>query len=433
MKLKLTKSLSLLDLTVFGLNFMIPLAPAIVFGIIVYISGGSVALPYFIGFIAMLFTGYSFIKMSGKYPDAGSVFVYVSKSLGGSIGFIAGWMITLDYLLSPAITTASASIYLQEFFPNFPYSILVIAFISVTGCIAISGVKSVARLGLVILIAGELTVIVSLFVWGHHVSSEHGVRALVSSNPFYYTNFRTLLSASSVAAMCYFGFDAISAMSEEAKNPSRDIPLAIFLALFIGAATMILTGYFASLVQPDNSVYQQTDWQNAALFLISKIAGGLVYAHLYAIVFITSMVFLNVVAMSAVSRIIFSMSRDEKLPRIFAKLSPRFNTPYVGILFVMMIEMLTALFIHLELLSELISFGALSAFLLLNLGVLKIELTDKNISSRINSLIPLIGLCILMLILETINIKALYVCAGWLILGVGILYVKSKGKQKMLS
>lgn len=59
---------------------MIPLAPAIVFGIIANISGGSVALPYFIGFIAMLFTGYSFIKMSKKYPDSGSVFIKVRKS-----------------------------------------------------------------------------------------------------------------------------------------------------------------------------------------------------------------------------------------------------------------------------------------------------------------------------------------------------------------
>ncbi len=426
MQYQFKKSLNLLDLTVFGLNFMIPLAPAIVFGIIANISGGSVALPYFVGFVAMLFTGYSFIKMSKKYPDSGSVFIYVSKSLGGTLGFIAGWMIIMDYLLSPAITTASASIYLQKFFPSISYPILVLAFIAVTGCIAISGIKSVARMGLIILIIGELTVIISFFVWGHYVSTGHGVGTLVSSHPFYFTNFHALLSASAIAAMGFFGFDAISTMSEETKNPKRNIPLAIFLALLIGAVTMILTGYFGSLVQPNNSIYQHTDWQNAALFYISKMAGGTTYADSYAVAFIASMIFLNVVAISAVSRIMFSMSRDGKLPQMFVKLSPRFNTPYVGIIFVMIIEAVVALSIHLELLSELISFGALSGFVLLNIGVLKIELMNHSLYLKTKSLIPLIGVCILTLILATMNIKAIYVGAFWLVVGMMILFLKTR-------
>jgi len=236
------------------------------------------------------------------------------------------------------------------------------------------------------------------------------------------------LSASAIAAMGYFGFDAISTMSEETKNPKRNIPLAIFLALLIGAVTMILTGYFGSLVQPNNDIYQHVDWQNTALFFISKIAGGTTYAHSYAIVFIASMIFLNVVAISAVSRIMFSMSRDGKLPRMFAKLSPRFNTPYVGIIFVMIIEAIVALFIHLELLSELISFGALFAFVLLNIGVLRIELANRDLSLKIKSLIPLVGACILILILATINAKAIYVGSSWLVIGVGILFLKTQGK-----
>ncbi len=84
----------------------------------------------------------------------------------------------------------------------------------------------------------------------------------------------------------------------------------------------------------------------------------------------------------------------------------------------MIIEAIVALSIHLELLSELISFGALSAFVLLNIGVLKIELMHNNLLSKIKFLIPLIGVCILILILATINAKAIsvvdfYYCNMW--------------------
>lgn len=100
----LKRSLSTRDLIIYGVIFMIPVAPVAFYGSFLKPANGMVALAYLVGMIAMLFTGFSYATMSHRYPYSGSVYTYVQQGTTPALGFLGGWGICLDYLLIPTIT-----------------------------------------------------------------------------------------------------------------------------------------------------------------------------------------------------------------------------------------------------------------------------------------------------------------------------------------
>jgi amino acid transporter len=100
---ELNRTLSTTDLIVYGLVFMVPIAPWAIFGVVYNAAGGMVPLVYLIGLVAMIFTALSYAQMSKAFPIAGSVYSYVGRGLHPVLGFFAGWTILLDYLLVPTL------------------------------------------------------------------------------------------------------------------------------------------------------------------------------------------------------------------------------------------------------------------------------------------------------------------------------------------
>ena len=107
---ELKRSLSFTDLLVYGLVFMVPIAPFGIFGGVFQASGGMVALAYAVGMLAMAFTAASYSQMSRAFPMAGSVYTYAGRGIAQPVGFIAGWMILLDYVLVPGLLYLIAAI-----------------------------------------------------------------------------------------------------------------------------------------------------------------------------------------------------------------------------------------------------------------------------------------------------------------------------------
>lgn len=131
---KLSRTLGFTDLVTYGLIFMIPVAPVAFYGSQVAGAHGLVATAYLIGLIAMLFTAYSYTQLVKLNPFAGSVYNFVRQGTNsGSVGFIAGWSIILDYLLLPAVTTLVGTSFLTSLVPGVPawaWTIVIIAAIT---------------------------------------------------------------------------------------------------------------------------------------------------------------------------------------------------------------------------------------------------------------------------------------------------------------
>ena len=450
-KQELKRSLNVWELTAFGLNYMIPIAPAIIFGFILTTSGGSVALPYAIAGVAMLFTAVSYGIMVQNYPLAGSIYNYVSRGWNPHIGFLAGWVLILDYVLIPTVTAMSASIYVQQFFPELPYWGLLAIFAVGMGLLNLFGVELMAKGGLWLLIIGEIVIFAGFAVWAWAVQvGGMGTGTLISEVPFKFDSVPALMTATSIAVLSYLGFDAITTLSEETNNPRRDVPRAIYASVLIGAGTMVLTGYFAMLVIPDWINFSGDDnWVNTTLFQVSKLAGGDAFSAFYTAGFVLAMGVFNVVATAAGARLLFGMGRDGMIPKgIFAAINKRWQTPHWNIVLIVLVEFALGMIFGVGDISTLINDGALGGFAALNLGVIWLYFVKRKGVAPLRlgntpnwmppvrywpqfMLAPLLGFVVIVWVWSSMDSRTLIIGTSWLVIGIVYEAIKTKGWREL--
>ena len=117
---QLSRALTTKDLIIYGMIFMVPIAPYSVFGFVWNDSKGMVPLVYLVGLIGMFFTALSYAAMSRAFPLAGSVYTYAHRGLHEIAGFFSGWLILLDYILVPSLLYLFSAVALRPIFPAVP-------------------------------------------------------------------------------------------------------------------------------------------------------------------------------------------------------------------------------------------------------------------------------------------------------------------------
>jgi len=448
-KQELKRSLNVWELTAFGLNYMIPIAPAIIFGLILTTSKGTVAIPYAIAGVAMLFTALSYGAMVQNFPLAGSIYNYVSRGLNVHVGFLAGWVLILDYVLIPTVTSVSASLYIREFFPQVPFWAWLLLFAVAMGLLNIFGVELMAKLGLWLLLMGEIVVFVGFAVW---IYAAHANQLpIITSTPFHVGSFSGVMTATSIAVLSYLGFDAITTLSEETKNPRRDVPRAVYLSVIIGSGTMILTGYFGMLLIPDWLKHaNNTDWVNTTLFQVAKLVPGSWFPIFYTTGFLIAMGVFNVVATAAGARLLYGMGRDGMIPRsIFGKINKRFQTPHWNIVVIVVLEYIIGMTLGLGRIATLINYGALGGFAALNFGVFWLYYIRKTgvapykmgntpnwhpagIMMHLRYLVaPVLGLLVILWVWTSMDRVTLTVGSSWLAFGIIYEAILTRGWRKL--
>ncbi|RIV26161.1 amino acid permease [Alicyclobacillaceae bacterium I2511] len=451
-KQELKRSLNVWELTAFGINYMIPIAPAIIFGFIFQISGGTVALPYALAGVAMMFTAMSYAVMVRNYPLAGSIYNYVGRGIQRHVGFLAGWVLILDYILIPTVTAMSASLYIEQFYPQIPYAIWLLIFAGAMGLLNLFGVELMAKLGLWMVVIGEVVIFLAFGVWAYYVAVRHGgTGTLLSIEPFRFSSFSALMSATSVCVLSYLGFDAITTLAEETNHPKRDVPRAIYGSILIGAFTMVLTGYLGMLVIPNWQQYvNNANWLATALMQVSKIAGGQGFAAFYTAGYLVAMGVFNVVATAAGARLLYGMGRDNLIPKsIFAAINQRWKTPHWNIILIVVIEYVLGITLTVESITNLINYGALGGFAALNLGVIWLYYVKKKGVGPMSlgepenwkpaglwgfiryGLAPALGVIVVLWVFSSLDKNALKVGTTWLIIGIIYLAIKTKGFREL--
>ena len=448
---QLDRTMDVWQLTAFGLNYMIPIAPAIIFGLLLKGSGGTVALPYLLAGVAMLFTGFAYAVMVRNFPLAGSVYSYVGRGWNPYLGFIAGWVLTLDYILIPTVTASSAAAFAQQQFPDVPYWLLLSFFSVATGLVNLFGVELMSRLGLWLLLLGELVVWISMGVWGHAVSVHHvGEATLWSMKPFEFSSLGALAGATSLAVFSFLGFDAITTLAEETRQPKRDIPRAIFWCIGIGTLTMVACGYVGVLVIPDwRNFIGDDNWVNTTLFQVSLRAGGESFGRFFTAGYLVELAVFNVVATAAGARLLFGMGRDTLLPKaVFAAVGRRWKTPHWNICIIVAVEFILGNLSNIDTLSNLVNYGALFAFALLNLAVIWLYYVrrqgDVAPGTRVSVdgrpagtghirylLLPLVGAAVIATVWLSMDRLALIIGTAWLGLGIAYIVIQSRGFQRL--
>ncbi|MEE5988186.1 APC family permease [Ligilactobacillus equi] len=418
-KQELERSLSLKDLVVYGLVFMTPIAPFGIYGSVVEPSKGMISLAYLIGMIAMFFTALSYGQMSQAFPIAGSVYAYAQRGINKHVGFLAGWMILLDYIFVPSLLYLIAASSLKAMVPGVPVYVWVVLFIAFNTIINIRGIQFTNKANFIFL-AAELLVLLIFLVCGTY-GVMNGVGDGFTMKPFYIAkdfNIGFIFTAVSVCVLNFLGFDAISTLAEETKGGNKTIGRGIMLALLVVGIAFIVQTYIAALLHPDYKSFASMD---TAFYEIAFSVGGKPLQLLTIIATILSWGIANsLVAQAAISRILFGMARDKNLPSVLAKVHPKYKTPVAANILVCIISLIMgAIFAsQVNVLSSLVNFGALISFCVIHISVVNYYIRKKKSKNYLKHLVsPVIGFLIIGYVLINMDSLAKIIGGIWFIIG----------------
>jgi amino acid transporter len=439
---ELKRSLSFTDLLVYGLIFMVPIAPFGIFGSVFQASGGMIALAYAIGGLAMAFTAASYSQMSRAFPMAGSVYTYAGRGIAQPVGFIAGWMILLDYVLVPGLLYLIAAVAMNSIWASVPVWAWLVGFVVLNTVVNYFGIEFTARVNKVMLVA-ELVVLAVFLVIGV-VALASGEGRGFDFSPVYDSDtfsLQLVFGAVSIAVLSFLGFDGISTLAEENRESARSIGRAMIAALALAGTLFIVQTWVAALLVPDpDTLIAEGDAAGTAFYDAADVAGGAWLATLTAIATAIAWGFANsLVAQAATSRLLFAMARDRQLPGFLRTVHPTRRVPVNATLLVAVVSLVLGLYMSsredgISLLSTLVNFGALSAFLLLHVSVVvHYVVRQKSRNWWLHLAVPVIGFAILVYVVVNAQVAAQTLGFVWLGIGVVLLvFLLATGRRPEL-
>ena len=434
-KQELRRVLSTWDLVVYGLLFMVIIAPHSIFGYVNLDSKGMAPLVYMVGFAAMMFTAFSYVQMSRRFPIAGSVYSYVQRGINPHVGFIAGWLILLDYIFIPSLLYVIVGEWCVALVPGLPMWIWIALFIVVNTLINVKGIESTARVDFVFFIV-EIGIVLIIVIGGlKYILGDGGGAASLTMTPIYqseHVNLAFIATACSIACLNFLGFDGISTLAEEADKPERSVGRAIIISLLVIGLVFFLQTYIVCLIEPDYTKYNPA----TALFDACAVAIGEWFRIVLLVVNILAVGIANTLnAQAACSRVLYSMGRDKLLPTVLSRIHPKFKTPHIALILIGALSMICAMLFTVPELSRLVNFGAITSFIMLNISVIWFFFVKERRRGGSDIfkflLFPVCGIFILCYVWTGFDWPTQVVGAVWLVIGLVIGFVKSKGYKEV--
>ncbi|MGV0813464.1 APC family permease [Mycolicibacterium boenickei] len=432
--------LSTWHLVAFGLAYINLMGIFILYGLATQMTQGMMALAFVIATLAMSLTAWSYAAMSRQFIAAGSVYTYVAKTFNPSSAFAVGWVVMLDYIVLPLLNFLLIGLYLHQLMPSVPQWIFSLMAMAVITGLAIKGVSESARLGSITTLLG--VVFIAVFA-GYLVvaitTDGQGVGSLFNLSGFFTpgamsspeAGFSSVLAACAILCLMFLGFDGITTFAEETRDPRSQVGKAIMFTCAIAGVVFIVVSYLMQLAWPE-AWYQMQEPDIASTELIGRVAGPAM-SIVFTVIFVAGCIGSGLSALSAGSRILYSMGRDGVLPRKLGVLHPRFKTPIIAILFISTIGVFS-LFTSLMEISSIVNFGALIAFMAVNLCVIvqyRMRLKVKGPKSTVlYTVLPVTGLLVDFLIWISLDNTAQVIGLIWTVLGLIVIGIVSRGLRR---
>jgi len=433
---RLRRTLTYYDLLIYGLAYVSPVAPLQTLGFVWKASNGLIVLAYILGAVCMYFTAKSYAMMTQTVTSAGSVYGFARHSLGPFAGFVAGWMVLLDYLLIPAYIYVLMAVAMADLLPQVDRAVWIVLLCSVTLGINWFGVTVTSRVNL-LSVGIQLFLIVALLALALRALHAGLGNGGLTLRPVYSGDLihaGAIFSATSICVMSFLGFDAVSTLGEEVKgDDKRVMGRAIVSVLVLSAALFALVAWVLGNLMPGIVIKDAA----AAIYELVGWAIGAWAAVILAWAMAIVVGFTNALPMQVgVARVLFAMGRDRQLPAALAKLHPKYGTPYVGMLLATALSLTVAIAMRFKMdeLVSLVNFGALSAFLLLHASVIAVFWV-RGRSGRwvVHLAVPLVGIVIVLAVMSGMSPLAMSLGIFWLIAGLGYGLILRKRMQTQLA
>jgi putrescine importer len=428
----LKRVLSLWDLIYYGIILTSPIAAVPLFGEAQVLSHGHTVTTLLLAMVAMSVTAVSFGRMANVYPSSGSVYTYISRGLNPHLGFIVGWAMFLEYLFQPVQNALYAVLTIQRMLPRVPFALLAAVTVGLITLMTVQGIKFTARTNEVLL--GFMVLVTAAFLIEafRYVVLHEGFWGLFSTKPIFNPatfNLRALAAGTSLAALVFIGFDGVSILAEEVKNPKRNVLLAsvlvcVFTGLFSG-----LQVYLAQRVWPDHTTLENPE---TAFMDVARQASGPMLFAAYGVMLLVSSVACGLAGHVGASRLLYSMGRDDVLPKgVFGHLNAKKGNPVYNVWIVGALAYIAVLTIPWERSAEVVTFGALLAFMGVNLAALKhFWFSKKAVGHRnffVDALVPGFGFVFCFILLVSLQAWTKYAGLVWLAAGTVYAACKTKG------
>jgi amino acid transporter len=416
----LKRVLGLSSLVLYGIILIQPTAPMPLFGAAANLANGHVVTTIIIGMIGMMFTAISYGKMANVYPSAGSAYAYVTREIHPSAGYFIGWGMIFDYVMNPIICVIWISKAAMNMIPEIPFPVYVVTFTLLFTVMNLRGIEASSRTNAII--ATGLGVVIILFLGSAirylMIHPPDGVAEW--TRPFYDPqtfSFSAVSAGASLAVLTYIGFDGISTLSEEVKNPRRNILIASVLVCIITGILASVQVYTAQLVWPGTSFPDQ----DTAFVHIAGRAGGQWLFHTVNFALLIATIGSGSGAHLGAGRLLYGMGRDNAIPKkFFSYVNPKTRIPSNNIILVGGFVLIGAFLVSYPLGAQLLNFGALIAFMGVNASSFVHYFLNNKHKTFLNFIVPVLGFSICLYLWFSLGVKAKIVGMVWL--SAGVLY-----------
>jgi amino acid transporter len=415
-RLKLRRALTLWNLILYGVVVIQPTAPMPAYGMVSVRAQGHVVSAILIAMFAMLFTAISYGRMARAYPSAGSAFTYVGQEIHPALGYVTGWGMVMDYLLNPLICTILCAQLARNATAGVPYAIWAIFFAGLFTTLNLFGIRTTARINDALAIGMGAVIATFFVVAAHYVFQHPHAENGFFWHPFYDPNtfhLKSVLGGTSLAVLTYIGFDGISTLSEEATNPKRDVLLATVLVCLIIGLLAACEVYAAQLIWPVSRPFPDIP---TAFVHVAGLAGGPWLLQLVNGTLLVATVGSGMGSQLGAARLLYAMGRSNAIPKsFFGVLDPVRQTPRNNVLFAGALALAGALTIRFERGVELLNFGALIAFMGVNLAALMHYYVRASHKKVQNLLAPMCGFFVCLLLWWNLHMYAKIAGIVWMV------------------
>lgn len=434
-EVKLTGKLGVFSLILMGIAAMSPNVIYLYAGIMPQMTGGMYSLTILVTAVVMFFSALSYARMSKIYQKSGSVYVFAARSIGPKVGFVAGWAIIADYLLLPMVCYLSFGLYLNAFIPAIPVWVWVIIGVAICAALSILGVQIMSSVNTFFTVIGIGFLLFTFAFIVAYVAKGGGAGTFFDLTAFY--NPKTfvadnILMAAGIFACGFVGFDVISTMSEETKNPEKTVPKAIILCCVISAVVFVIMAYVLQLAWPTG--YKEMVDPNTGILEIFEHVGIGWVVPIFSILKAFTSLMCCLAGTNAVSRVLYNMGKEDFLPKkVFGYLNPKFKTPVWNIIIASLVGLLSIIFSdNLATAASLISFGALTGFAFTNFSCFMhyfVKSPEAKTGGRFlrYGVLPLFGVVCCIYLIFSLATAAKVVGIVWIAIGIIYLGFKTKG------
>lgn len=377
------------------------------------LTGNSLWISFVIGALVATFTGLSYAELSSRFPKAGAEYIYVQRSFGKTPAWMVSFLIIAGNIIGAATVALGFSNYFSALF-NTPTLITAIVLLILCGIILYAGVKETASVTILFTLIEIIGLIIIIYI-GLPRFGEVDYLELANG-------MKGVIQAGVLVFFSYLGFQGITRLSEETKNPEKNIPRAIIISIIVTTIIYILVGISAVNVIPSQGLASE----EAPLAAIAEVVFGKNSFIILSGIALFSTFNTTLMMLLSGSRLIYGISREKALPKIFSSVSKRTLAPGVAILAVVIGAILFLFIGDLKSIANLTNFTVFSVFIAVNLSLIYLRIkkpTSKGFRVPLNiKNIPILAIFgVITSFFMILNISVRTLLSGVLLILIGVI------------